>query len=125
MLSRSVFQPLLWALVGAGLAGGVFFLMNRPQGTEVVISLSTPAPTPSTSSVGPAATPQPRLIDINTATVKDLGALPGIGDVKARAIVDYRAQNGPFQRVDELLNVPGIGPVTYEAIRGLVTVAQQ
>ena len=48
--------------------------------------------------------------------------LPGIGEVKAQAIIDYREREGRFRRTDELLKVPGIGSVTYERLSELVTV---
>lgn len=48
-------------------------------------------------------------IDINTASEKDLLVLPGIGEVKARSIVDYRQKNGPFRSLADLERVPGIG----------------
>ena len=61
------------------------------------------------------------LIDLNTASIDQLQALPGIGPVLAGAIVEYRQGSGPFQTVDDIVNVPRIGPATLERIRGLVT----
>jgi competence protein ComEA len=60
-------------------------------------------------------------VNINTATKEELDSLKGIGPVKAQAIVDYRSKNGPFKSVDDLKNVPGIGPKTLEDIRRDVT----
>jgi competence protein ComEA len=61
-------------------------------------------------------------ININSATAAELDSLPGIGPAKAQAIVDYRDQNGPFRIIDELLDVPGIGPKILESIRDQITV---
>ena len=54
----------------------------------------------------PAITP----VDVNNASVAELKALPGVGDVIAQRIVDYRTANGPFKQPDDLLPVKGIGP---------------
>ena len=61
-------------------------------------------------------------IDINSAQVDALTSLPGIGEVKAQAIVRYREKNGAFSSVDELADVDGIGPVTLNGLRDLVEV---
>jgi competence protein ComEA len=67
--------------------------------------------------------PEPQKIDINRAEIWLLEALPGIGEGKAQAIVDYRQQNGPFQNIYELTDVAGIGPATFERIKHLITVS--
>lgn len=56
-------------------------------------------------------------ININSASPEQLDGLKGIGPTKAQAIVDYRRQHGPFKTVDDLQNVPGIGPATLKDIR--------
>jgi competence protein ComEA len=61
-------------------------------------------------------------ININTASADELKSLPGIGDTKAAAIIAHRSSNGPFQSVDQLGDVTGIGPKTLEALRGLIEV---
>jgi len=62
------------------------------------------------------------LVNVNAATAAELETLPGVGEVIAQAIVDYRTENGPFTAVDQLLDVSGIGDATLENIRELVTV---
>jgi competence protein ComEA len=62
------------------------------------------------------------LINVNTATADELETLPGIGEVLAATIITYREDNGPFTTVDQLIEVSGIGEVTLEEIRELVTV---
>lgn len=61
-------------------------------------------------------------ININTATLRELKAIEGIGTAKAEAIIGYREENGGFSSVDELINVTGIGKTTLEKIRKYVTV---
>jgi competence protein ComEA len=53
------------------------------------------------------------VLDLNTATVADLDALPGIGPVLAQRIVDHRTAHGPFASVDQLDDVSGIGPAIF------------
>jgi len=65
----------------------------------------------------------PQKIDINRAEPWLLEALPGIGEVLAQRIVDYRSENGPFRRIEDLLKVSGIGPATLEKIKDFITVS--
>lgn len=60
-------------------------------------------------------------LDINAATPAQLETLPGIGPAKALAIVDFRQRHGPFESLEGLDQVPGIGPATLVSLRGLVT----
>ena len=66
---------------------------------------------------------QPQKINLNRAEVWLLEALPGIGETRAQAIINYRQQNGPFHNINELTKVEGIGTATYESIKDLLTVA--
>ena len=67
--------------------------------------------------------PQPRApVNVNTASASELEALPGVGEVIAQRIIDYRTANGPFSSVDELLEVSGIGDATLASMRELVSV---
>ena len=61
------------------------------------------------------------LININTALVEELATLEGIGESKAKAIVDYRLQNGPFEKIEDIMNVSGIGEKAYEKIKDNIT----
>lgn len=62
------------------------------------------------------------LIPINTAAAPQLEQLPGIGPVLAQSIVEHRERYGPFQQLEDLLEVEGIGPAKLEGIRDLVQV---
>ncbi len=61
-----------------------------------------------------------QIVHINTATADELATLPGIGPTTALAIIDYRDENGPFESMEDLDLVPGIGPATLERFEGLV-----
>ncbi len=77
----------------------------------------SPAPGGAVASPG-----QPATVNVNTATPEELETLPGIGEVLAAAIVQFREEHGPFTSVDQLLDVSGIGEVTLEELRDFVTV---
>ena len=61
-------------------------------------------------------------VDINSADVEELDELPEVGPATAEAIIEYRRANGSFTTVDELEGVPGIGPTTIQKIEPFATV---
>jgi competence protein ComEA len=63
-----------------------------------------------------------KTVDLNTASVEQLQQLPGIGPVRAKAIVEFREKSGPFQRVEDLLAIRGISKARFEKLRPYVTV---
>jgi competence protein ComEA len=69
---------------------------------------------------GPGVEP----VDINTATVEGLAAIPGIGPVTAQRIVEWREQHGPFRSVEDLMKVKGIGEKSLEKLRPYVKVSK-
>lgn len=84
---------------------------------------STPAPKPPPGPGAAKAKPKTGdAVDLNTATVQELDALPGVGPVTAAAIVAWRQTNGRFTSVDQLADVEGIGPARLEKLRALVRV---
>jgi competence protein ComEA len=90
------------------------------DGTQILVpreGAALPSPVPGSGTAASGG-----LVNVNTATAEELETLPGIGEVTAQAIIDHRTENGPFTSVDQLLDVTGIGDVTLENIRDLVTV---
>ena len=86
----------------------------RPQRTS-----PTTIPIASDGSAGSQPT---RFINLNTATASELDSLTGVGPSTAKAIIAYRTKKGSFSKVEDLLNVPGIGPAKLAALRDQVTV---
>ena len=63
-------------------------------------------------------------ININSADANLLDNLPGIGQTKAIAVVTYRQEHGPFKKIEDIMNVPGIGTGLFNSIKGLITVTE-
>jgi competence protein ComEA len=63
------------------------------------------------------------LVNLNTATVEQLTALPGIGARTAQLIVEHRQKNGPFKKAEDLMNVKGVGEKSFLRLKALVSVA--
>ena len=75
-------------------------------------------PPAATAKAEPAPT-----VNLNTASVKDLEMLPGIGAKTAERIIEYRQKNGPFKKIEELMNVQGIGEKSFLKLKPQLTVA--
>lgn len=98
---------------------------------EKIVVPSISSPTTYNPATGPnptyhpqSGTPSPLMVDINNATVEELDTLPEIGPKTAQAIIDYRNTNGPFKRIEEIMDVNGIGSATFERIKDLITVGE-
>ncbi len=76
------------------------------------------APAAKTGNTSAPAT----LVNLNTATVQQLDTLPGIGAKVAARIIEYRQKNGPFKKIEDLMNVRGIGEKNFLKIKDRLTV---
>jgi competence protein ComEA len=101
-------------VVAAAVAAAPVTAAGPPAGLSGVL----PTPTPAAVRAGEPVLALGVLVNINTATVAELETLPGIGASRAQAIVDNR----PYQTVDDLNRVPGIGDATMNQLRPLVAV---
>jgi competence protein ComEA len=92
------------------------------DGDQVYVPRIGEAPTPvppGEEGAAPAATGP---VNLNTATQANLETLPGIGPAIAGRIIEYREANGPFATIEDIQNVSGIGPATFENIKDFITV---
>lgn len=81
--------------------------------TQIGLYAQTPAP---------AKSPNAAVVNLNAASVEQLDALPGIGKAMATRIVEYRQKNGPFKKVEDLMNIRGIGEKNFLKLKPLITV---
>lgn len=115
--------PIVTALF-VGLTVGLFLGRNGQSGT-VSVSVPQPIPAETTAATTPASSETTQAvqfpININTAGKEALTELPGIGEVLAGRIIAYREENGPFQAIEEITKVEGIGEGKAEAILDLIS----
>ncbi|HVT47917.1 MAG TPA: helix-hairpin-helix domain-containing protein [Vicinamibacterales bacterium] len=88
--------------------------------TGLAAAQSTPAPKPARTVVQPQAVAP---LNLNTATAADLQTLPGVGPAMAARILEYREKSGGFKKIEDLMNVKGIGEKNFLKLKSLVVVA--
>jgi len=92
------------------------------EGDQVYVPRIGEAPTPAPPAEAGAAPAATGPVNLNTATQAELETLPGIGPAIAGRIIEYRTANGPFATIEDIQNVSGIGPATFEDIKDFITV---
>jgi competence protein ComEA len=80
---------------------------------------------PAAAKPASPAVPAAALVNINTATQAQLESLPGLGVKVAERILEYREKNGKFKKVEDLMNVKGIGEKSFLKLKPLLTVAEK
>ena len=95
----------------------LFLAVITPAAPTVVV--------PDAIQEAKAAAAPTQTVNINTATVQQLEALPGIGPSTAQRIVTYREKNGPFKKLEDLMNVQGIGEKSFLKLRPHLTLGAQ
>jgi len=109
-------------MLAATIALAAFALVGSMPGPA-----ESPLPVVDSTEVGwgVAAQEEIRPVDVNSATAEDLQKVPGIGEALARRIIEFREEHGPFERIDDLLNVRGIGTASLEKLRPYLAVKKR
>ena len=101
-------RMMIAALLVLGLGGAA---LPAQEGSQSATANGTKATTPTAAAQ----------VNLNSATMAQLQTLPGIGPATAQRIMDYREQTGSFKKIEELMNVRGIGEVSFLKLKALVT----
>src|SRR5262245_55281109 len=104
-------------------------MFSRPQSATALLIALTLAVAPAPALAAPPAAPkaaasEARPVDLNTADSATLESVPGIGKSLSQRIVAFREKNGPFQSVDDLLKVQGVGEKSIQKLRPYLTVSK-
>ncbi|MGQ0735076.1 MAG: ComEA family DNA-binding protein [Acidobacteriota bacterium] len=88
----------------------------------VATMLTVPAAMVASGDQASSAAAAKSVVNLNTATLSQLEELPGVGRATAQRILDYRQKAGPFKKIEELMNVRGIGEKSFLKLKPLITV---
>jgi competence protein ComEA len=99
---------LMAAILGIAVSAAVASAQNKATTPKAGASVTATA-------IGP--------VNLNTATVEQLATIPGVGPKMAERIIDYRQKNGGFKKVEDLMNVSGVGEKSFLKMKPLITVS--
>ncbi len=98
-------------------------MVPRVIAALLALSLAGPGSIVAAQTTAPAAEKTAAAVNLNTASAADLESLPGIGAKTAERILEYRQKNGPFKKIEDLMNVKGIGEKSFLKLKPRLTVA--
>ena len=100
-------------------------LLSFAVAALLLAATASPSDAAQTAKAGARSSAKPAIttpININAASATELEALPGVGAQTAGRIVEYRQKNGPFKKVEELMNVRGVGEKNFLKLKSQITV---
>ena len=107
-------------LLVIGIVGGTgLLLVKYSDDNKEPIKIIQPKNQPEIKTIDVKASAK---IDINTASLEDLDKLKGVGPATAQKIVDFRTQNGIFKKIEDIMNVPGIGGSKFQSIKDEISI---
>lgn len=105
------------------------YFIGKSSGHEIVVTQSaavdtekTPPALPAADAVSSDAEGSDEKLNINTATAEELSALDGIGETLSVRIIEYREEHGAFARIEDIMNVNGIGESKFVLIKDYITI---
>lgn len=129
-MKKLVLATALWfaaaGAVGTAIAADKAMEKEKKEATKAEAKAETKAAAKEATKDAPkpaAVKPGSLMVNINTATVDELKALKGIGETRAKDVIEYRKKNGDFKTIEDLEKVKGIGPGTMKQIRANITVS--
>ena len=105
------------AIMAAGAAMALCFVWRSTMTSSLHVIPREPA-----EAVEAVETAGIDLVDVNTAGLEELMSLPGIGEAKAEAILSWREEQGPFEKPEDIMRIPGIKEAAYAKLRDKITV---
>ena len=100
-------RTLMAAILGIAVSAAVASAQNKATTSKAAATVTATATAP---------------VNLNTATVEQLATIPGVGPKMAERIIDYRQKNGGFKKVEDLMNVSGVGEKSFLKMKPLITV---
>jgi competence protein ComEA len=110
-------------LLPEAMTAGINFASRLQDGDKVLVPFQVQAGESADNNSSSAGIVQVgEYIDLNTASQSDFERLPGVGPQKALAIITYRQEHGAFTQIEQIMNVPGIGPSLFEQIKAYIII---
>jgi competence protein ComEA len=120
--TKALIFLLVALLVGSGIT---LYKRSHPQFAQELVWVKQKMDAESQTANSLNKEPSDQLINLNKASTSELQLLPGVGPTLSQRIVEYRESQGPFEKIEDLMQVKGIGLKTFEKIQAYITVKEK